>query len=314
MSRYTEDFFKAQTAEDKTLSEEAAPKEEKKPEIDPREEPEEKESKEVPSFYPDHDPDFARPIFRKRVDTPPAAPTGSIIRKTSVPSRPAGTRPAVPRREDTLVNLAPLPLKKIETGLNSLDVRTGGFAVGSINILSGVDSTLRSHLAYYIARNVVEGGGRVLALISPTEEGHWTPMPNLFVDIAVRRSLEELVETLDEAGRTDLVIMDPLHSIETPPEHDRVAAMDLVLSRVLTYIRRKRTSMLAVSHFVDRASRHEGVSLHPWMFRDVSCLMDLAELILILRTHRSGQREILTYRKGLNNRIGGLPSFVLPWV
>jgi hypothetical protein len=309
MAKKTDDFFTAQTAEDKnrpTL-------EKNEPEIEEEESIPLEESKEVPSLYPKHDPEFNRPIFKRHKDSPPAAPSGSIIKKTATPARPTPIRSHASRREE-VVNFSPMPLKKVETGIHSLDLRTGGLGVGTLSVLAGIDPSTRSHLAVFIANHVVQEGGRVLAMISPTEEGYWSPSQNLYVDIAVRRDLEGLIDSIDEFGKVDLVIVDPLHVIETPQGQDRVAAMDNALSKIGSFLRRKRTTLLAVSHFVDRASRHEGVSLHPWMFRDVSCLMDVSELILILRTQRSGLREILTYRRTINNRIGGLPSFVLPWV
>ena len=307
------DLFGAQAAQSKNRStDEGSGRPSDPPDNEPASQDE--EAKEVPSMYPDHDPEFDRPIFRRRQDTPPAPPSGSIIRKSNNPARPANVRPSFPRREDFSANLAPLPMKKVETGINSLDIRTGGLAVGTLNILSGVDSISRSHLAVYVANHVVSEGGRVLAMISPNEEGHWNAASNLFVDVALRRSLESIVEAIEEAGKLDLIILDPIHCIETPSGVDRVAAMDQAVAHLLAQVRRKRSTLLSVGHLVDRASRHEGVSLHPWMFQEISCLMDLSDLILLLRTHRSGQREILTYRRTINNRIGGLPSFVLPWV
>jgi hypothetical protein len=313
MANNFDDLFGAQAAQDKNRPDDEGTVRPDDPAAKDAE-PEEEESKNVPSMYPDHDPEFDRPIFRRRQDTPPAPPSGSIIRKTNNPARPANVRPSIPRREDMTANLAPLPLKKVETGVNSLDIRTGGLAVGTLNILSGADSISRSHLAVYIAHHIVSDGGRVLALISPNEEGHWNAETNLFVDVAVRRTLDSIVETIEEAGKLDLIILDPIHCIETPSGQDRVASMDQAVARLLAQVRRKRSTLFSIGHLVDRASRHEGVSLHPWMFQEISCLMDLSDLILILRTHRSGQREILTYRRTINNRIGGLPSFVLPWV
>lgn len=350
----------------------------------------------VPSLYRGPDPEFDRPIFRRHKDTPPAGPTGTIIRKPPAPpSRPAAVErpsapsrpefrpeprsesrpefkpesrpetrpeptpearpdrrpvvdartmdrpstasashvpPSTPRREagsevrfqarpENSARIArlpspgsPLPLKKIETGIMALDHRIGGFSVGSLNSLSGVDHGSRSHLAVHMAGTVIEQGGRVLAMISPTEEGYWEPRPGLYIDVAVRRDLDGLVNTIEGAGKVDLVIFDPLHTLDTPPQQDRIASMDHAFGQLAGYLRRYRTTFLAVSHMVDRAARHQGVSLHPWMFRDVTCLLDVSEVVLILRESKSGGREILVYRRGINNRVGGLPSFVLPWV
>ncbi|MCL4233637.1 MAG: hypothetical protein KJ042_03855 [Deltaproteobacteria bacterium] len=339
-----------------------------------------REPESVPSRYRGPDPEFDRPIFKRHKDTPPAGPTGTIIRKAPPPpparpqiprpevktetraearverpapaARQAITRPvreplptrptprtetrpearAVPRVESRaeprteprsepsrvarmpLAPVPPLPLKKVETGIMALDHRIGGLSVGTMNVLSGVEHSARSYLAVHIANTVIENGGRVLALISPTEEGYWAPMPGLYVDVAVRRDPDDLVATIESAGKVDLVIFDPLHAVQTPPEQDRIAAVDHAVAAIAKILPRLRTTVLAVSHMVDRAARHQGVSLHPWMFRDVSVLLDASEVILILRTSRTGGREILVYRRGINNRVGGLPSFVLPWV
>lgn len=352
-----------------------------------------REPESVPSRYKGPDPEFDRPIFKRHKDTPPAGPTGTIIRKAPPPppARPQIPRPemrsetraearverpspaprqtsaprqerepmpprpvarteprtepraeprvvprvesrAVPRVESRadarseprpepsrvarmpLTPVPPLPLKKVETGIMALDHRIGGLSVGTMNVLSGVEHSARSYLAVHIANTVIENGGRVLALISPTEEGYWSPTPGLYVDVAVRRDPDDLVATIESAGKVDLVIFDPLHAVQTPPEQDRIAAMDHAIASIARILPRQRTTVLAVSHMVDRAARHQGVSLHPWMFRDVSVLLDASEVILILRTTRAGGREILVYRRGINNRVGGLPSFVLPWV
>ncbi|MCZ7586049.1 MAG: hypothetical protein M5R36_23480 [Deltaproteobacteria bacterium] len=267
----------------------------------------------VPSLYDGPDPEFNRPIFRKHVDTPPAAPSGTIIRKASTPVRPPLEKPRFPRKSD-VANVAPLSQKQIETGIHALDIRTGGLSAGTMTSLSGIDRTARTHLEVCIARHVAEQGGRVLALISPTEEGFWPSQPNLMVDVAVQRKPETLIDIIDEMGRLDLVILDPIHSMETPSSQERVAAMDHATGNLLAAVRRRRVALLASAHMVDRAERHEGVSLHPWMFRDVSCLLEFSSMMLMVRAHRSAKREILVYRRGLNNRIGGLPSFVLPWV
>ncbi|MCC6158368.1 MAG: hypothetical protein IT350_09980 [Deltaproteobacteria bacterium] len=329
----------------------------------------------VPSRYKGPDPEFDRPIFKRHKDTPPAGPTGTIIRKAPPPppARPQIPRPemksetraearierpapaprqvreplpprpiarteprpeprTVPRVESRaesrteprsepsrvarmpLAPVPPLPLKKVETGIMALDHRIGGLSVGTMNVLSGVEHSARSYLAVHIANTVIENGGRVLALISPTEEGYWAPTPGLYVDVAVRRDPDDLIATIESAGKVDLVIFDPLHAVQTPPEQDRIAAVDHAVAAVAKILPRLRTTVLAVSHMVDRAARHQGVSLHPWMFRDVAVLLDASEVILILRTSRTGGREILIYRRGINNRVGGLPSFVLPWV
>ncbi len=334
-----------------------------------------REPEAVPSRYKGPDPEFDRPIFKRHKDTPPAGPTGTIIRKAPPPppARPQVPRPeprpesrtperaearverpapaprqarepmpprplprveprpeprvesrtvarTEPRSEPSrvarmpLAPVPPLPLKKVETGIMALDHRIGGLSVGTMNVLSGVEHSARSYLAVHIANTVIENGGRVLALISPTEEGYWSPTPGLYVDVAVRRDPDDLIATIESAGKVDLVVFDPLHAVQTLPEQDRIAAVDHAVAAIAKILPRLRTTVLAVSHMVDRAARHQGVSLHPWMFRDVSVLLDASEVILILRTSRTGGREILVYRRGINNRVGGLPSFVLPWV
>jgi len=270
------------------------------------------EPKEVPSLYSGPDPEFNRPIFHRHKETPPARPAGSIIRRSLTPS-PSTGKPRIPRKSEVIVNLSPLSMQKVETGIQALDIRTGGFAPGTLNSLAGADAVARTHLVEGIAQNVVQKGGRVLALISPTEEAYWTPRPNLMVDVAVRRKLDTVTEAIEGAGKLDLVILDPIHSVETPPDQERVAALDLAVAKLLNTIQRKRATLFSVAHMVDRGQLHGGVSIHPWMFREVSCLMDLSDLMLMLRSREASRKEILVFRRGVNNRIGGLPSFVLPW-
>ncbi len=277
--------------------------------------PKEEPPKTVPSIFPNRDPEFSRPIFNKKRPVPGQPVNANANEGIAKPRLTPPPPKLKPRRPEAAFSAppSPLPVKKYETGVLGLDNRIGGLSAGSFNCISGVEGVSRSQLVAHIAERLAMQDARVLAVISPHEEDHWNAMPNLSVRVAVKFSLDDLLSLVDETDRTNVIIIDPLHSLQTPPEQERIAAMDYAVTQFANYARRRRQTIITVPQPVDRASRHEGVSLHPWMFRDISCLMDLSELILMVRTHRMGQQEILAYRRGMKNRIGGLPSFVIPW-
>ncbi|MBZ0272604.1 hypothetical protein K8I61_11250 [bacterium] len=303
-------------------------------------------------IVPPRDPELDRPIFRRPQESAPAQPERPVrraIRPSDLPSHPdrlggsrastspwpnSPSRPGAPatiaptrqisqtrsvpthasvsRNRAMQANLAPLPFKSLATGIAALDQRTGGLAAGTFNALAGQEGEIRSHIASFIARNVVADGGRVLAFVSPFEASYWTPMPGLSVETSISHSLDSILDAVSQAQRLDLLVIDPLHGIETPRERDRIAAMDEAIAMLIDAARAKRATILAATHLSDRAAHHGGVSMHPWMFKDVSCLIDLSALVLMQRQQRSGRREILVYRRGVTNRVGSLPSFVLP--
>ncbi len=283
--------------------------------VEPKPEPVLEKPETVPSIFPGRDPEFSRPIFTRKRLLP-----GEVVdeRANEGIAKPhhAPLAPKIkPRRLNTMTHVppSPLPLKKVETGILGLDNRIGGLSVGSFNCVSGIEAVNRSQLIAHIAERVAAQDERVLAVISPHEEYFWTTTSNLMVRVSVQFTVDDLTRLVEDAGKVDMLVIDPLHSLQTPPEQERIAAMDYTVTQLAIYARRKRMTILAVPHPVDRASGHEGVSLHPWMFREISCLLELSELILMVRTHRMGRQEILAYRRGMQNRIGGLPSFVIPW-